>query len=72
MHWAKNRVVHPESKGAIVQRGRCPGCGEAVTFYYGESGQFCARCRKEAEAARVDDRAERAGRRKAEKDRRRS
>ena len=72
MHWRKNRIVNPETKDAIVQRGACPGCGKAVKFYYGESGQFCARCRMEAEAALADHRAERAGTRKSEKDRRRS
>jgi hypothetical protein len=71
MHWKKNRIVHPEAKDQIIQEGRCPGCGTAVKFYYGESGQFCPDCRKEAMAAWKEDRTERLNERVAEKKRNR-
>ena len=50
MHWKQNRNVHPEAKERIVQHGECPGCGTADKFYYGEAGQFCPDCTKDAEA----------------------
>ena len=67
MHWKKNRIVNPSIKHQIIQRGECPGCGVIVKFYYGEGGQFCGACRKEAEASWRDEVAERISRRTNEK-----
>jgi len=69
MHWKKNRLINPEAKEQIIQSGQCPGCGRPVKFYYGESGQFCPECRKEAETEWNKSRIERANQRKAEKER---
>lgn len=69
MHWKKNRIVHPEAKGRIIQQGQCPGCGRAVKFYYGEAGQCCPDCRKAAEADLKEEQAERVMRREAAKER---
>jgi hypothetical protein len=50
MHWKKNRIVHPEAKAEIIHRDECPGCGAAVTFYYGENTpRCCPDCRKGSE-----------------------
>jgi hypothetical protein len=71
MHWKKNRKVNPEVKDQIIQHGQCPGCGEAVKFYYGERGQFCLACLKEARAAWADEVGERVAERETEKRRNR-
>ncbi len=63
----KSRIA----KDRIIPVGQCPGCGTAVKFDYGQTGQFCPDCRKEAEAAWEEERTERLNERVAEKKRNR-
>ena len=66
MHWKKNRIVNPEAKEHIIQSGQCPGCGREVKFYYGEAGQFCPDCRKQAKDDWKEERTERLSKRMPE------